>query len=164
MIVLGIDPGLSGALASWNGETLITLEVPTFKAASRGKEVDWATLAFNVDLMFPEVDHAFIERVSSRPKEGVASAFKFGYVCGGLRGLIVARGVPLTLVTPLTWKRAMGLGTAGKDAAVARATQLFPIEAGSFRGPKGGIKDGVAEAALIAYYGHSAMSQGAKKS
>lgn len=157
MEVVGVDPGLSGALASWNGESLYHIEVPTLKAASRGREVDWATLTFHVDLLFSQADHGFIERVMSRPGEGVSSAFKFGYVAGGLRAMLVTRGLPTTLVTPSKWKKALGIGAA-KDAAVARATQLFPVYAPIFRGPRGGLKDGVAEAALIAYYGYCQLT------
>lgn len=156
MEIVGVDPGLNGACASWNGDRLFTVEVPTLKAASRGREVDWASLFSEVDILFHEADHIFIERVGSMPGQGVASTFKFGYVAGGFRGMFTAMGKPITLVTPQKWKKALSVGAA-KDSAVARATQLFPTYAHLFRGPKGGLKDGVAEAALIAYYGHQEM-------
>jgi crossover junction endodeoxyribonuclease RuvC len=152
MEVVGVDPGLSGAVASWNGTQLCTVEVPSFKAAARGLEVDWASLYFDVDIQFSTADHVFIERVGSMPGQGVASTFKFGYVAGGFRGMFTAMGRPITLVTPQKWKKALSVG-ASKDSSVARATQLFPSYAPIFRGPRGGLKDGVAEAALIAYYG-----------
>ncbi len=152
MNVLGIDPGLSGALALYNENGLMsTYEIPTVKSTGRGREVLWSELSAAIDDQFFYADHVFLERVMSRPGEGVSSAFKFGLVFGGLCGMIAAKLLPITLVTPKVWMKAMGVGRGSKEASVIRAEQLFPSF--SFRGPKGGKKDGVAEAALIAKYG-----------
>ncbi len=40
MRILGIDPGLSGALAFWDGGALEVYDVPAVKARTRGREVD----------------------------------------------------------------------------------------------------------------------------
>ena len=104
-------------------------------------------------------EHVFLERVHSRPGEGVSSAFKFGCVFGGLRAMIAAKVIPLTLVTPTVWMKEMGVGRGSKEASVLRATELFPSHASAFRGPKGGKKDGVAEAALIARYGYDRLTK-----
>ena len=93
----------------------------------------------------------------SRPGEGVSSAFKFGVVFGGLRAITAAKGVPITLVNPSVWMKGMGVGRGSKEASVIRASELFPTYAAEFRGPRGGIKDGVAEAALIAKYGYDKL-------
>ena len=154
MIILGIDPGMSGALASWDGTFLQVLDIPTVKSTGRGREVVWAELNQKWDEYFIWADHGFLERVHSRPGEGVSSAFKFGTVFGGLRAMTVAKRVPLSLVTPQAWKKAMGVAQGSKQAAVVRATELFPEYAKHFVGPKGGKKDGVADAALISLYGH----------
>ena len=159
MIVLGIDPGLSGALASWDGTDLFTYEIPTAKSSGRGREVIWSELNMEWDTCFFWADHVFLERVMSRPGEGVSSAFKFGLVFGGLRGMIAAKLIPCTLVTPSTWMKEMGVGRSSKEASIIRATELFPSNAAEFRGPKGGKKDGVAEAALIARYGFDKLTK-----
>jgi crossover junction endodeoxyribonuclease RuvC len=155
MNVLGIDPGLTGALASWDGEWLNLLAMPIMKASGRGNEVNWAELVnrFNVFLL-DGVDHAYIERVGARPGQGVSSMFKFGYVSGGLRGLVASHRIPVTFVTPGKWKKALGLNSS-KDAARARASELFPKQSQHFARKK---DDGVAEAALIAYYGYQQMT------
>lgn len=157
MEVLGADPGLNGAIASWDGQQLFVIIVPVFEAAKRGKEIDWSVLASDVAITFPHAAHVFIERVHSRPGEGVSSAFKFGFNAGGLRGMFAAMGKPITYVGPAVWKKALGL-SAAKDPAVALASQLFPNDAAFFRGPKGGLRDGPAEAALIAYYGYEKLN------
>lgn len=166
MKVVGIDPGLNGGIAMWDGESLFLTEIPTVKAAKRGNEVTWSVLYDWFDMSFCGADHAYIEKVNAMPKtgagqgkgQGVASAFKFGYVAGGLRSMIASRHIPCTLVPPNTWKQAIKVPKA-KDGAVARADQLFPDYASMFRGPRGGLKDGPAEAALIAYYGYLQLTK-----
>ncbi len=157
MNVLGIDPGLKGAIALYNEKGLQSiLEIPTVKSTGRGREVLWADLNMRWDSLFFWADHVFLERVNARPLDGGSSAFKFGSIYGGLRGLIVAKLIPYTLVTPTVWMKAMGVGLGSKEASCLRAEQLFPGQ--SFRGPRNGKKDGIAEAALIAKYGFNKLS------
>ena len=160
MKVLGIDPGLSGGLAMWDGSELIgPIEIPTAKSTGRGREVLWPELNSLWDKYFFWADHVFLERVAARPGQGVSSMFKFGTVFGGLRAMTAVKLLPLTLVTPNAWMRAMGVGRGSKEASVIRATELFPDRATAFRGPKGGIKDGFAEAALISWYGFDKLTK-----
>jgi len=153
MNILGIDPGLTGAIAMWDGHNLTIQPIPTVKVTTRGRDVDWGTLNHIWDEHFFWADHAFIERVASRPGQGVASMFKFGMVYGGLRSMAASKLVPSTLVLASKWKKSYSL-SAEKEAAVARAIELFPASASLFRGPRGGMLDGIAEAALIARYGY----------
>lgn len=75
--------------------------------------------------------------------------FAFGKAYGTLRGVVAALGIPMTVVSPVTWKRALGV-PAAKDGARARASQLLPDAAAHWQR----VKDhGRAEAALIALYG-----------
>ena len=148
---IGIDPGLTGAVAQWDGEYLTLLEIPTFKSKGRGREVDWTELVMSWEQKITP-SAAFLEQVSTRPGEGRSSAFKFGSIYGGLRGILAAKHLPTTLVTPRTWKKWHGIG-ADKEESMDLAITLFPQYEDRFYGPRGGMKDGVAEAALIAYYG-----------
>ena len=50
MRILGIDPGLSGALAFWSDGVLDVHDIPTMKARTRGREVDWSEAARIVDI------------------------------------------------------------------------------------------------------------------
>ena len=71
---------------------------------------------------------------------------------GILLGAGAALDIPVTLVKPTQWKRLMRV-PADKRASVQRASQLFPHVASLFKGPRGGVFDGRAEAALIALFG-----------
>ncbi|MEE8372799.1 MAG: hypothetical protein V3R87_03575 [Dehalococcoidia bacterium] len=159
MNVLGIDPGLNGALALYNEKGLGNiLEIPSAKSTGRGREVLWSELNRQWDELFFWADHVFLERVNARPLDGGASAFKFGSIYGGLRCLAVAKLIPYTLVTPVSWMKVMGVGLGSKEASCLRAEQLFPGR--NFRGPRGGKKDGMAEASLIAKYGYDKLKKG----
>jgi hypothetical protein len=136
MKVVGIDPGLSGGLASWDGSIL-----------------DWWDVVEMWAIHYWDADKVFIEQVSSRPGQGVASTFKFGVVYGGMIGIAYSHTEEVYTVTPRTWKKHYGLD-ASKEDAVKLAAELFPSHANTFYGPRGGLKDGIAEAALIAKYGY----------
>ena len=124
MVILGIDPGLSGALAFITPSGFSVFDIPTLKARARGREVNWSEIARHLDAA-GHIDHAVIELVGAMPGQGVSSMFKFGYVCGGLRGLVAAHFIPLTLVSPRQWKKDMAV-PAEKDGARARASELYP--------------------------------------
>ncbi|MBB6254110.1 hypothetical protein [Nitrospirillum iridis] len=148
-VVIGIDPGLSGAIAVLSPDgALVVHDMPTHRLTRT--ELDLPALAHIFDGLAKEAAPvAFLERVGAMPGQGVSSMFKFGTCFGALQGLLAAHFIPVTLVTPQSWKRAMGC-PAGKDAARARASQLLPRQAGLWPLKK---HDGRAEAALIALYG-----------
>jgi len=57
------------------------------------------------------------------------------------------------------WKKYFGL-TSDKLKSVEKAEELFAGEDIKFRGPKGGLKDGRAEALLLAYYAQRQAEKG----
>lgn len=152
-LILGVDPGLSGALALYDvrGQAVAEIiDMPTIEAGTGSKRVvDEAALAVWVDSHAKRIKHAFVEKVGAMPGQGVTSMFSFGCSYGILRGIIAANMIPMTFVTPQKWKKALGV-PAAKDGARARASQLLPASAGRWARGK---DDGRAEAALIALYG-----------
>jgi len=149
-IHIGIDPGKDGAVAFLfedgaevfdfeDGEALIRLRA---HAAARA---DGLVLV-----------HAFIEKVSAMPKQGVSSTFKFGANFGQWVGRLEALGVPFDFVTPQKWKRAvfdsMPKGDA-KAMALDRARRMFPELGDRLKRKR---DHGRAEALLIAAYARKA--------
>ena len=149
-IVCGIDPGLSGAICLLDTEGTFCINDMPVHALTRGgknkRELDARRLA---TLLSGRFGHAFVEQVGSMPGQGVSSVFAFGKSYGIVLGILAAHGVPLTLVSPVKWKRALQV-PASKDGARARASQLLPHAAGEWPLVK---HAGRAEAALIALYG-----------
>ena len=162
MIVLGIDPGLSGALAFYDSERddLTVIDMPTLKAGTGGKRViDEDTLAREIDCRAELVSHAFLEMVGTRPGEGAVGAFSFGVGFGMLRGILAANFIPRTLVRPAEWKRALRV-PAEKDGARARASQLLPKHSGLWVRVK---DDGRAEASMLCLWGLHQLKKGTRK-
>lgn len=144
-IIMGVDPGVSGAVAFYFPMVPSRIAVDDVPVA--GGEINIPELARMIRIHRPTL--AVIERVHAMPKQGVSSSFNFGRSYGDVRGTISALGVPLHFVTPQKWKRHFGL-TADKEECRLRAINLFPHAAENFRLKK---HDGRAEAALIALYG-----------
>jgi len=144
-IIMGVDPGISGAVAFYFPMVPGRIAVDDVPVA--GGEINVAELARLIRIHRPTL--AVIERVSAMPGQGVASMFNFGRSYGDVRGVIGALDVPLHFVTPQKWKKHFGLSS-DKDQSRLRAIRLFPAAAESFKLKK---HDGRAEAALIALYG-----------
>jgi crossover junction endodeoxyribonuclease RuvC len=149
--ILGIDPGLSGALALLtSGGELIVRDVPCFVTDRGGKSKRQADLRSLVDIirrMRPT--YAVIERVGAMPGQGVTSMFAFGRVAGQIDGVIAALEIPVSYAAPLIWRKALAVPP-GKDGSRLRASELMPAYSEIWRRKK---DDGRAEAALIALWG-----------
>jgi crossover junction endodeoxyribonuclease RuvC len=150
--VIGIDPGISGAIAVFDWHTgnlenvidMPTLEVDSGKTKKR--HISAVSLC-NYLTLFSNA-HVVIEKVGAMPGQGVSSMFNFGRSAGIIEGVVAALRMPHTYVTPAAWTKAVGRA-AGKDASRMRAMELFPTRAELFKRAK---DDGRADAALIAYW------------
>lgn len=165
--ILGIDPGMKGALALYRSATphqTILADIPV----SVDGGIDARALNALI-LMLKEAAPgmtAVVELVHSLPRQ--AGAFAFGLSTGIIHGILAANDVPFTLVSPQAWKGTMGLrkrheeSTAQfKDRSRALATQLLPSHAKEFSRKK---DDGRAEAFLLAvYYAFHKASEEVKK-
>ncbi len=148
--VLGVDPGLSGAIASWDGKTLKVVDVPIMKARSRGHEVNLPALKEVID-EFTIFHYAYVERNVSRPGEGSVSGRKSGVVEGMLLGCIAAYCSNVFRPTPASWKKKVGL-TKEKEYSRTKAIETFPKYHKLFARKKDHNR---AEAAMLAYYGYA---------
>jgi crossover junction endodeoxyribonuclease RuvC len=143
--VLGVDPGLSGAIAFYfpaYPDRVAAEDMPVV-----GGQVDCATLAARIKQMSPDV--AIVERVASMPKQGVASTFKFGTAYGSVLGVLAALETRTVLVSPAVWKKYLKLDK-DKEKSRALALRTFAASSHHFRRKK---DHGRAEAALLALFG-----------
>lgn len=126
------------------------------------REIDGASLATIIDwwkTQYPDVRATveFVGPVSKKVKgvkkvEGVVSMFNFGKGLGRVEGVLIALGIPIDYAYPATWKIAMRLSS-NKSLSVELAKKLFPDHWMAFVGPRGGGRDGLAEAALLGWFG-----------
>ena len=151
--ILGIDPGMGGALALYDHPTMpITWDMPV--SLDGGIDaVKLVKITASLAKNCPGIT-AVVERVSSMPRQ--AGAFAFGLSTGIIHGCLASAGIPFELVSPNVWKAKMGLTkfpgetyAENKTRARALATQLFPALAPQFKRVK---DDGRAEALLLAVY------------
>lgn len=156
---LGIDPGLDGALALYDPATgaldvrdMPTLVIPKAGGSGKRRELDLYALAVLIDEWSPLKLRAYIEQVGPTPQMGVTSAFSFGGSYWAARMACAAHFIPVEMVAPQKWKRALEVrGGADKtDAVRARASALLPEHC---RFWTRAMDDGRAEASLIALYG-----------
>ena len=160
-LVLGVDIGTAGGLAllSATGELLDVAAMPVLADGPKSRPaVNAPLLAALLWRWAPK--SAFVEFVGARPGEAASGAFAFGRSRGVVEGVLGAQEVPTRLLTPSTWKRAIGIppGRDGaKDLARAEAVRRWPGQAERFAA-KG--SDGLAEAALIAVAGMAREAAG----
>ena len=156
--VLAIDPGLSGALAYYDGTTLQLADIATELRGKKSAVDLWRLWCVVQGLAVPpsRLVYGVIENVGSMPRQGIASACNFGKTIGACEMALVAAGCELIRVTPQAWKFGVGLQhdpkadtKARKNASRARAIELFPNYAHLFARVK---DDGRAEAALMAWW------------
>lgn len=152
MVIVGIDPGLSGAFAALTGQGLEAVgDLPTVgKTHYNGVRYELSPVLLQETLCaLPKIDLAVIEQVTASPQMGTVSAFRFGECYGVICAVLACMGVRTEFVRPATWKKKLGLNS---DAEVsrARALELWPNSAEFFLRK---MDHNRAEAALLAEYG-----------
>lgn len=154
-LLIGIDPGITGAMAAINADTLQLHAVVDFPTVSEGKKQRIFTYGTADILKQWESDAdriamVYLEKVNAMPKQGVTSMFNMGRSFGAIEGVISALNLPLTYITPVTWKRRANLINKDKDVSRTRALELYPSA------PLTRKKDhNRADALLIARYGQA---------
>lgn len=159
--VIGIDPGLDGAIAYLepDGMRVTVLDMPTVTEGA-GKSVRrrvdlWRLHEILVNMHKANAVAAWVEKVASQPNDGHVGAFAFGWGAGVISMGLACVTIRTFYVSPITWKRSFKLGK-DKNVSRLRASQLFPADAHQW--PLIG-DHGKAEAVLIARFGRSAMVQ-----
>ena len=153
-MILGIDIGVAGAIALLTdaGDLLDIFDMPTLDDGPKGRRAVNGPLLAEL-IAKTHAKHAYVELVGSRPGEGSVGAFAFGRSRGVVEGVLAALSIPVTLIAPPSWKRAVGLPVGkekAKDASRSEAVRRWPQHALLFKRQK---DDGRAEAALIAIGG-----------
>lgn len=151
MNIIGIDPGLTGAVAIIGNYGIDLIDMPVMAKSTGGKQVDGAALA-QIFLQDRERCSVYLEQVGSMPGQGVSSMFNFGHGYGVVQGVLYALCIPFRLVTPQKWKRHHGLIGKQKDMARTLCIQQYPELSERLTRKK---DIGRADALLIAKYGEA---------
>ncbi len=157
MLIIGIDPGLSGSICFFeNGKILEVIEMPTMTEGKKNKKQVNASQIYNeiskrVNLIEKQNIRVVIEQVSAMPGQGVTSMFNFGQSFGTLKGICSAMQLPMYFVRPAKWKKYFGLINSEKDASRTKAIEMFPYFSPNLSKKKDNNK---ADAILIASFYH----------
>ncbi len=151
--ILGIDPGLSGAMTVLCPRTdsiILVCDMPTeLSGVGNRRQINVAALALKMDSFIDEVAFCVFEEVHSISGDGPVGAFAFGKSAGILIGMLGAHTIPIFFTPPQIWKPIFGLSK-NKNESRALAIKKFPISSDLFARTK---DDGRAESALLAYFG-----------
>ncbi len=131
MLIIGIDPGISGSICFFeDGRIIEVIEMPVMTEGKKNKkQVNGAQIYNEFLKRINKKDNQIrvvIEQVSAMPGQGVTSMFNFGQSYGILKGICSAMQLPMFFVRPAKWKKYFNLINSQKDASRTRAIEIFP--------------------------------------
>ena len=132
MLIIGIDPGISGSICFFqDGKIIDVVEMPTMAEGKKNKKQVNGSQIFNeISFRIKKLDKndikVVIEQVSAMPGQGVTSMFNFGQSFGILKGICSAMQLPMYFVRPTKWKKYFNLLNSEKDASRTRVIEIFP--------------------------------------
>lgn len=167
MLVVGIDPGVTGAVAIARSRSGNVFDFPLIETGTTKKRREISPLAlfdlmgkietlhrnlYGTDQPLPMV---FVERQQTRPTDGKVQAFTSGFNYGVILSVLPLAKFPCKIVTSVEWKKHFKLMGKDKEASRAEAIRRFPMQEPQLRRKK---DHGRAEALLIAEYGRSLLT------
>ena len=130
MKIIGIDPGLSGAIAILENNKIKELfEMPVMPEGKKNKrQLNSAQLVKLLKDNFDKKEEisVVVEQVNAMPGQGVTSMFNFGQTFGAIKGICAALGLPIFFVRPAKWKKHFELINSSKDASRTKAIEMYP--------------------------------------
>ena len=131
MLIIGIDPGISGSICFLeDGIIKDVIEMPTMIEGKKNKkQVNGSQIfneiSFRIKTYEKKNIKVVVEQVSAMPGQGVTSMFNFGQSFGILKGICSAMQLPIYFVRPAKWKKYFNLINSEKDASRTRAIEIF---------------------------------------
>jgi len=154
VIVAGIDPGKTGALAVIDLERRVLMVhiTPTIRVGKTKRDYDVG--AMRDLLLCHPIQMCMIERQQAFPGQGRSSALSLGVGYGIWLGLLGALDVPHQIVSPRLWSGMMmrGVEGVGKQRNIKAARLVFPKQSLLATERSRKPHDGIADALLIAEY------------
>ena len=155
MLIIGIDPGISGAICFFeDGQVKEIIDMPVMAEGKKNKRQINGPQTYNEILKrinkFQKKDiTVVIEQVSAMPGQGVTSMFNFGQSFGVLKGICSAMQLSMFFIRPAKWKKYFGLIKTEKDASRTKVIEIFPYISSELSRKKDSNK---ADAVLIASF------------
>ena len=153
MIIIGIDPGINGAISIIENKKIIEVyDTPTMIDGKKNKrQINGAqvTNIFKERLKGEKEVVVVVEHVNAMPGQGVTSMFNFGQSFGVIKGICAALNLPIYFVRPAKWKKHFNLIKTNKDASRTKVIEVYPEISSKLHRKKDSNR---ADAILIALY------------
>ncbi len=153
MIIIGIDPGINGAISIIENKKIIEVyDTPTMIDGKKNKrQINGAqvTNIFKERLNGEKEVVVVVEHVNAMPGQGVTSMFNFGQSFGVIKGICAALNLPIYFVRPTKWKKHFNLIKTNKDASRTKVIEVYPEISSKLHRKKDSNR---ADAILIALY------------
>ena len=153
MIIIGIDPGINGAISIIENKKIIEVyDTPTMIDGKKNKrQINGAqvTNIFKERLIGEKEVVVVVEHVNAMPGQGVTSMFNFGQSFGVIKGICAALNLPIYFVRPAKWKKHFNLIKTNKDASRTKVIEVYPEISSKLHRKKDSNR---ADAILIALY------------
>ena len=131
MKIIGIDPGLSGAIAILeNNKVLNIFDMPVMSEGKKNKRQLNSALLVNLlkqNIQKSEDVAIIVEQVNAMPGQGVTSMFNFGQTFGAIKGICAALELPIFFVRPSKCKKHFELINSSKDSSRTKAIEMYPL-------------------------------------
>ena len=155
MIIVGIDPGIAGAICFFSdGKVIDVIDMPTMAEGKKNKKQVNGRQIYNEIMLIKnkfinENISVIVEHVSAMPGQGVTSMFNFGQTFGAIKGVCAALKFPIFFVRPSKWKKHFELINSSKDSSRTKAIEMYPSQSNHLSKKKDVNKS---DAILIARY------------
>ena len=130
MKIIGIDPGLSGAIAILKDSKVLNLfDMPVMSEGKKNKrQLNSAQLVNIIKENTDKNDEiaVVVEQVNAMPGQGVTSMFNFGQTFGAIKGVCAALNLSIFFVRPSKWKKHFELINSSKDSSRTKVIEMYP--------------------------------------
>jgi crossover junction endodeoxyribonuclease RuvC len=130
MIIIGVDPGINGAISVIENKKILEVyDTPTMIDGKKNKrQINGAqvTNIFKERLNLNKEVIVVVEQVNAMPGQGVTSMFNFGQSFGVIKGICAALSLPIHFVRPAKWKKHFNLIKTNKDASRTKVIESYP--------------------------------------
>ena len=130
MKIVGIDPGLSGAIAIIEDDKVIGIfDMPVMAEGKKNKRQLNSAQLVNIikdNTNMNEAIAVIVEQVNAMPGQGVTSMFNFGQTFGAIKGVCAALKLPIFFVRPSKWKKHFELINSSKDSSRTKVIEMYP--------------------------------------
>ena len=130
MKIIGIDPGLSGAIAVLEDKRVLSIfDMPVMAEGKKNKrQLNSAQLVKLIkdNISKNEEVSVVVKQVNAMPGQGVTSMFNFGQTFGAIKGVCAALGLPIFFVRPSKWKKHFELINSSKDSSRTKVIEMYP--------------------------------------